>query len=279
MPDVVEKPDEVKARIAAGFGRAAPTYDTVIPFFGTFAHDLIQAAAPQPAERVLDLACGRGACLQAAAKRVGAAGYVLGVDLSSAMIDMARRDLVDLDVPSTSVEVSVADAEHLEVPDGSFDVAVCGFGVFFFPEPAAALAEVFRVLRAGGRFAASTFAGSGGYPWIHDVVRDIQPLRPTASASPVAAAVGLIEVLHETGFIDAATTRVERRFLFPTVDDYLAWNWSHGVRSVLESLTDQEVEAFRAASAIRLQDHAVDGGFELVTVADMTVAVKPASSD
>lgn len=275
----METPQEVKARIAAGFGRAAPTYDTVIPFFRTFAHDLIHAAALRPAERVLDLACGRGACLQAAAERVGAAGYVLGVDLSSAMIDMARTDLVALDLPPTSVEVSVADAEHLEVPDGSFDVAVCGFGVFFFPDPAAALAEVLRVLRAGGRFAASTFASSGGYPWVRDVMRDIQPRRPTPPASPVATGVGLVEVLQETGFIDARTTRVEQRFMFPTVDDYLAWNWSHGMRSLLESLTDQEVKAFRVASATRLQDHTVDGGFELVQVADMTVAVKPATAD
>ena len=97
-------------------------------------------------------------------------GYVLGVDLSSAMIEVARQDLARLDLPA-SVEVRVGDAEDLDLPDDSFDLVVCGFGVFFFPDPAAAASEFRRVLRGGGRFAASTFVGSGGgYPWISDVI-------------------------------------------------------------------------------------------------------------
>jgi SAM-dependent methyltransferase len=268
-------PDEIKAGTAGGFDRAASTYDTVIPFFETFARHLVEAAAPKPGDRVLDVACGRGACLRDAAQRAGRSGYVLGVDLSSAMIELAHHDLGGLELPAL-VEVRVADAEHLDVPDDWFDVVVCGFGVFFFPDPASALSEFRRVLRGGGRVAASTFVGSGGgYPWIGDVIRAIRPAAAMPPRSPVATAAGLVEALGAAGFVDATTREVEARFVFRDLDAYLAWNWSTGTRRLLESLSDEEAEAYRRESAKRLEDHAVSGGYELIQTAALTIATKP----
>ena len=273
---MTDTPEEIKAGISASFDRAAASYDTVIPFFETFAQLLIDAVEPQPAERVLDIACGRGACLRAAARRVGPSGYVLGVDLSEAMIELARQDLAGVDLQAGSVEVRVGDGEHLEIPDDSFDVVVCGFGVFFFPDPAAALSELWRVLRDGGRIAASTFVGShGGYPWIGDVVREIRPVTTAMpTRTPLATAAGLIEFLQRAGFAETTSRQVEARFVFPTVDAYLAWNWSTGTRRLLESLSDQEAESYRRASANRLEDHAVSAGYELIQAVDLTVATK-----
>src|SRR5262249_41299663 len=113
--------DEAKANTTRGFDQLADTYDTVIPFFETFGRHLVDAAAPQPGDRVLDVACGRGACLFAAAERVGTRGSVLGVDLSSAMVDQARDELARRDLPAP-VQVRVADAERLDLADDSFDV-------------------------------------------------------------------------------------------------------------------------------------------------------------
>jgi O-methyltransferase/aklanonic acid methyltransferase len=271
---VTATPEESKAGTAGGFGRAASTYDRVIPFFETFAQDLVEAVAPNPGERVLDVACGRGACLRVAARHVGRSGYVLGVDLSSAMIEMARQDLVGLDLPA-SVEVRVADAQHLDIPNESFDVVVCGFGVSFFPDAPAAISEFGRLLRGGGRFAGSTFVGSGGgFPWIGDVIRAIRPGAAMPPRSPVATAAGLVECLHQAGFV-ATTREVEARFVFRDLDAYLAWNWSTGARRLLESLNDEEAEAYRRESARRLQDHAVPDGYELIQRAALTVANKP----
>ena len=268
-------PEEIKAGTAGGFGRAASTYDSVIPFFETFARHLVEAAAPRPGDRVLDVACGRGACLLVAAQHVGQSGAVLGVDLASAMIEGARQDLAGLDLPA-SVEVRVADAEHLDVPDDAFDLVVCGFGVFFFPDPAAAASEFRRVLRPGGRFAGSTFVGGGGgYPWIGDVVGAIRPGAAMPPPSPVATAAGLVECLQEAGFVDATTREVEARFVFPDLDAYVAWNWSTGTRRLLEALSNEEAEAYRRESAMRIEDHAVPGGYELVQRAALTVATKP----
>jgi ubiquinone/menaquinone biosynthesis C-methylase UbiE len=214
--DVSTTPEEIKAGTAGGFGRAASTYDTVIPFFETFARYLVEVAAPNPGDRVMDVACGRGACLRVAAEDVGSSGYVLGVDLSRAMIDIAGEDLARLKL-AASVEVRVGDAEHLDLPDDCFDVVVCGFGVFFFPDPGAALSEVRRVLRDGGRFAGSTFVGSGGgYPWIGEVLHAIRPTAVMPPRSPVATAAGLTEFLQRAGFVDTRHARWKRVSSFRT---------------------------------------------------------------
>lgn len=272
-------PEEAKAGIAGGFDRAALTYDTVIPFFQTFAEQLVDCAALQPGQRVLDVACGRGACLRSAARRVGASGYVLGVDLSRTMVDLARQDLADLDRPPGAVDVRVGDGEHLDLTDDSFDVVLCGFGVFFFPDPAAALSEFRRVLRGGGLFASSTFVGGGGgYPWIGDVIREVRPATPTLAPSPVSTGKGLINFLRGAGFVEANTRQVEASFVFPDVDAYLAWNWSTGTRRLLETFSDEESKTYRRASADRLEAHAVSGGYELIQRAEVTVATNPGGS-
>ena len=213
LRDVEESPEEAKARIAGVFGRAAPTYDTIIPFFDAFARHLVAAALLKTGARVLDVACGRGACVRAAAEIVGPGGYVLGLDLSAPMIAEAKVELAALKI--RNVYVRIGDAEHLDLPDASFDTVLCGFGVFFFQDPAAAFSECRRVLRAGGRFAASTFVdGVGGYKWDVDVLKEIgQPDPRTKLPNPLRKAEGLLAALARHGFKDQATTRVEARFV------------------------------------------------------------------
>jgi SAM-dependent methyltransferase len=254
---------EAKLATAEVFGRAAATYDSVIPFFRTFAADLVDAASIVPGERVLDLACGRGAGLDAARAK---GAQVLGVDLSAEMVaelgDAAR----------------VMDAEALDLPDESFDVVLCSFGVFFFPDPRRALQEALRVLVPGGRFAATTFAGGmGGYPWFGEVARALGPAQPAPPPSPVLVAEGLQIELAAAGFVHPVTTRVEERFVFPDVGAYESWVWSHGGRRLLEGLDDAGVAEHRRLAAERLQDHAVDGGYELVQAVDLTVARREAA--
>ncbi len=262
---------DAKQGIAGIFDRTAATYDTVIPFFSTFGRQLVETAGLRAGERVLDLACGRGACLRFAAAAVGERGTVVGVDLSEAMIQSTAADWRGVN----NVSLHVGDAEKLDFETASFDTVVCGFGVFFFPDPPRALAECRRVLRCGGRFAASTFAtGSGGYPWTADVARQMGTELPLA-ASRVRQAAGLRAVLQDAGFTEIETARTEGRFVFPDVDSYVAWNWSHAGRRLLESLDVPRLQDYRAQVAGRLARHAIEGGFELVQEVDNTVARRP----
>jgi ubiquinone/menaquinone biosynthesis C-methylase UbiE len=258
--------------VAAVFGRAAPTYDSVIPYFATFARHLVYAAKLETGMRVLDLACGRGACLRVAAEAVGPEGFVVGIDLSEGMVAMAAADLHAGDV--RNAEVGVGDAAQLEFFDGAFDIVVCGLAVFFFPDPLAALVECRRVLRPGGRLGASTFAnGMGSYTWLREVAGVVGRESPLPE-SPVLTAEGLRKTLQLAGFVDCTSTEVEGRFVYSDVDAFLAWSWSTAGRRLLETLDSDEMDAYRSACSTRLAEHAVDGGYEFRQVVDLTVATR-----
>ncbi len=113
---------------------------------------LLDLARLRPGERVLDLACGTGIVARLAATRVEALGAVTGVDSSPDMIAVARRS----PAAGAAVEWREADAASLPLAADSFDCALCQMGLMLISDPAAALAEVLRVLRPGGRFVAST---------------------------------------------------------------------------------------------------------------------------
>jgi ubiquinone/menaquinone biosynthesis C-methylase UbiE len=114
------------------------------------AHEALMAlAAPQPQERVLDVACGTGLVALAAAEAVGPQGHVLGTDLSDHMVDAARQRASQRGL--RQLGFARMDAEQLALPDGGFDLALCALGLMYVPDPARALREMHRVLRPGGR--------------------------------------------------------------------------------------------------------------------------------
>jgi SAM-dependent methyltransferase len=109
---------------------------------------LVRAAlGASPGERVLDLGCGPGFYCAELLDEVGATGSVVGVDGSQEMLGLAARRCEGHD----NVDFQVADATSLPLEDASFDGAVCVQVLEYVPEVSAALAELHRVLRPGGR--------------------------------------------------------------------------------------------------------------------------------
>lgn len=133
--------------------------DAMVAVFGEAA---IEAAAPATGERVLDIGCGAGASSLTLAARVGAAGQVLGVDISEPLIVRARA-LAQQDTPAL---FQVADASSEELPEGAFDVLFSRFGVMFFDDPIAAFAHMRRALRPGGRVAFVCWRGAAENDWV-----------------------------------------------------------------------------------------------------------------
>jgi ubiquinone/menaquinone biosynthesis C-methylase UbiE len=133
--------------------RAAENYERYfVPSIGApVAADLLKAASLRPGERVLDAACGTGVVTKLAAALVHPGGAVSGLDPNPAMLAVARA--------TTGSDVSIdwrqAPAEHLPFPDESFDAVLCGMGLQFFTDRAAAMQEFHRVLAPGGRVAAN----------------------------------------------------------------------------------------------------------------------------
>lgn len=106
----------------------------------------------RPGDRVLDLACGTGLNIPHLRELVGERGQVVGVDLTPAMLDIARKMIVKKGW--TNIEMREADAANLPFPDASFDKAMVSFALVIIPDFVKALEEVRRVLVPGGRFVA-----------------------------------------------------------------------------------------------------------------------------
>jgi SAM-dependent methyltransferase len=100
-------------------------------------------------ERVLDVGCGAGIDSLIAAKMVGPTGQVIGVDMTPAMLNKARRAAIEAGL--TNVEFREGYAEALPVPDGWADVVISNGVLNLMPDKAAALSEIARVLKPTGR--------------------------------------------------------------------------------------------------------------------------------
>jgi SAM-dependent methyltransferase len=131
-------------------GSAPEVYEReLVPaVFGPWALLVVDFADLQPGERILDVACGTGVVARIAAEKVGGRGAVVAADLNPGMLAVARS----LAAPrGATVEWRPADAAALPFADQAFDVVLCQLGLQFFADRGAALREMHRVLRPGGR--------------------------------------------------------------------------------------------------------------------------------
>ena len=106
-------------------------------------------AGLQPGERVLDLGSGGGIDCFLAAQQVGDGGYVIGLDMTPDMLELARKNQERLGL--TNVEFVHGELEDMPIPDSSVDVIISNCVVCLSPDKDAVFREAFRVLAPGGR--------------------------------------------------------------------------------------------------------------------------------
>jgi ubiquinone/menaquinone biosynthesis C-methylase UbiE len=151
-----DSPD-MKAVSAATYAATADHFDDpALSFWDRFGRETVARIGLRPGDRVFDACCGTGASALPAAHLVGDDGQVLGADLAEPALVLARAKARAQAL--TNVEFRAADVEHTGLPSGSFDAVVCVFGIFFLPDMAAAVAELWRLVRPGGTLAV-TFWG------------------------------------------------------------------------------------------------------------------------
>jgi SAM-dependent methyltransferase len=159
--------------------------------------DPLALAGIREGETVLDVGSGPGADAIAAARRVGPAGRVIGVDMTPAMLKRARQAAADEGL--ANVEFRQGDAERLPVEDGTVDWVISNCVVNLVPDKRRAFAEIHRVLRPGGRFSITDLVGESLPPSILD--------NPAAYCSCLTGAPSeeaYLQAIRDAGFEDLA---------------------------------------------------------------------------
>jgi ubiquinone/menaquinone biosynthesis C-methylase UbiE len=233
---------------AGVFDRAAATYDAVgVPWFGPIADGLVEALAPRPGERALDVGCGRGAVLAPIARLVGAQGYAVGLDLAPEMVRRTAEDLADL----PWVDVRVGDAQAPALPPRSFDLVASSLVVFFLDDALAALRRWVELLVPDGRLGVTTFGEQD--PLWREVDAVFEPYLPTwlkdartsGTTGPFASDAGMETLLGDAGLVEVRTAHRTVHATFRDVEHLLEFSWSHGQRAMWEAVPEAERDVVR----------------------------------
>jgi SAM-dependent methyltransferase len=228
---------------------------------GAITAQLMARVRPRAGERVLDVGTGTGAAATAAAEAVGPTGQVLATDLVPEWGEFVAAGCAAAGV--ANVEFRAMGAEALELPDASFDLVVSQCALMFVPEPDAALREMRRVLRDGGRLGLAIWStldrvehlAVGGR-----VLARHDPAPPPAERQPTPTELGepgLIErLVAEAGFREIEAERLTIETTYLSADAY----WRHQTlpehtRAALARLPSERVEVVRAEMTAELEVH------------------------
>jgi ubiquinone/menaquinone biosynthesis C-methylase UbiE len=227
----------------------------------------------RPGVTVLEVAAGPGETgLEVAAALTGG-GTVILSDRSPAMVEVARRGSAAAGLEN--VQLRVLDAESMDLADAVVDRVVCRFGYMLLPDPAAALRETRRVLRAGGRLAFAVWGLAAENEWattLWDVLERLTDMPPAKPGGPGMFALGepdtLRRLVTEAGFDVRAVEPIAVEWTYADFDDY--WHaqtsLNGGLTRLLPTLAPEEHDSLIDAVREAVERFRVGDGYRLAGV-------------
>lgn len=241
----------------------------VTPLFRPWAGPVLDDVELAVGDSILDIACGTGIVARLAKERLGETGKVVGVDLSPAMIAVARRVTPDIDWRE-------GDACALPLQDDEqFDVVVCQQGLQFVPDKPAGACEMRHALASGGRLAVSTWRPDEEIPFVRELRRVAERhVGPIVDRRHSFGEAGPLEMLlRDAGFHDvrskivSRTIRFEDGSVFARLNAMALVGMSASAREMSDEDREQTVTAIVHDSAEVVSRNTDDTGlaFELAT--------------
>ena len=241
--------EEAKKKAAATYNAASDFYDhPANTFWERYGRRTIERLRLDEGARVLDVCCGSGASAIPAAIAVGPRGSVTGVDLAGNLLELARAKANQRGL--TNIQFETGDMTNLRFETGSFDAVVCVFGIFFVPDMEAAVRDLARVVRSGGRVAVTTW-GPRFFEPVNNVfwnsVRDVRAdLYKGFNPWDRICEVGALRALMESVTIDVDVVPEADSQPVDSPNDWWAMVLGSGYRGTVDQLSDSEREQVRA---------------------------------
>jgi ubiquinone/menaquinone biosynthesis C-methylase UbiE len=254
---------------------AADVYEAffVPALFHDWTGRVSEAAGLKPGDRVLDVACGTGVLAREAWSRIQPGGSLTGVDINDGMLAVARRK-------SPEIDWQEGQAESLPFGEASFDAVVSQFGLMFFEDRVAALGEMWRVLRPGGRLAVAVWDSLDNTPGYAAVTALLQRLFGDRVADGMRAPYNLgdpevlLPLFGATGIPDASLSTMDGSARFPSIE-----SWVHtDVKgwTLADLIDDAQYETLQQAAQSELAPFAqADGTVKFGAPAHIVTAAKP----
>jgi ubiquinone/menaquinone biosynthesis C-methylase UbiE len=253
--------DRVRAEVLEGWERMAPRWgeaaDEMRGPWMPVSSWLIDALALQAGQRVLELAAGPGDTGFLAAEQIAPGGLLICSDATEGMLEVARERAARLRI--TNVEFRQLSLEWIDLPAADVDAVLCRWGLMFAIDPGAALQEMRRVVRPGGRVAVAVWDEPRHNPWMtiprqalieagHLEAPDPSLPGPFALSEPGR----LRALLDEAGFTEVVLDVVDIERRFPDAERYLASTVA--VSAVVAERWPGLSEAQRAAVTARVAE-------------------------
>ena len=254
-------PENAQDRAAVTYNAAADFYDaSPLSFWDYFGRRTIELASLQIGSRVLDVCCGTGASALLAAEAVGPTGNVIGVDLAKQLLESARAKADQRRFGN--VEFEVGDMLAMRFPVASFDAVVCVFGIFFAPDMAMAVSELWSRVRPGGKLAVTTWGPNFCEPandafWCS--IKDVRPdlykgFNPWDRINDPA---GLRKILDEGGVASPKIIAENRLHTIKSPNDWWTIVLGSGYRGTIEVLNLAERQRVKEANLAFIRDEKV----------------------
>lgn len=242
----------------------AEKFDLWLPYLAPVGDGLIERLHVHPHQRVLDVACGTGEPAFSLARRYGDEVDVVAVDAADGMVRAARTKAEREGI--RGIAFRTMPAEALAFEDATFDRVICRFGLMLFSDPAQGLAEMWRVLRPGGRFALAVWGEAERMTSLRLTAEALDPHLPEGTKTPLMQVTsmgppGVLEAaLENAGFTGFEVSRHELAYAFDSFDDY--WRLvedSAILARQLAALDPARRDAVRDEVAALAAAHHVDG--------------------
>jgi ubiquinone/menaquinone biosynthesis C-methylase UbiE len=249
IPNALE---EAQRRAAFTYNAAADFYDrSPLSFWNYFGGQTIELLSLPPGSNVLDVCCGAGASALPAAKVVGPQGKVIGVDLAQELLELARTKAAQQHLGN--IQFELGDMLSLRFPSESFNAVVCVFGIFFVPDMAMAVRELWRLVRPGGQLAVTTCGPNPFEPANNAFWRSIRNVRAELykGFNPwdrINDPANLKNILREGGVKASKITAENRVHPIDSAEDWWTIVLGSGYRGTIEQLNASERKRVKDAN-------------------------------